>query len=306
MQRIRFATVLIAWGIVVSGNAEEGGTAHYLPGSMSSFMDGVSPEETFLVRYQSIWYQGEIAIAMTMAGLSIAGNVDAETWANGLTLFWRPPMEISDGWSYALSATIPVIHVQVEADVLTPQGIVPRSDSLTGPGDIVLQPLMLNYSVNPDFNINTRLSVYAPTGDYEPGRLANTGKNYWTFEPKVGFTYFGQKNGREASIFTGAAFNTENPDTDYETGTQMTVDGTLAQHLPLWNGLAGVGISGYCCDQVEGDSGSPDFLGAFRGRTAGFGPAISFVKKTSSFDLLTELKWLHEAETRNRLQVDYV
>lgn len=65
------------------------------------------------------------------------------------------------------------------------------------------------------------------------------------FSPILGFLYFGQKNGFEASVFTGFDSNTENEDTDYLSGTQFHVDGTLAQHLPLLGGLAGVGVSGY-------------------------------------------------------------
>ena len=103
------------------------------------------------------------------------------------------------------------------------------------------------------FQLGVRISGlagYAPTGDYEVGRLANTGKNFWTIEPTLGLMYFGQKNGIEASVFFGADFNTENPDTDYKSGTQLHVDGTLAQHFPLFGGLAGVGVNGFWYEQV--------------------------------------------------------
>jgi hypothetical protein len=57
--------------------------------------------------------------------------------------------------------------------------------------------------------------------------------------------YFGQKNGIEVSVITGFDFNTDNPDTDYKSGQQVHVDGTLAQHFPLAGGLAGGGVSAY-------------------------------------------------------------
>ena len=66
----------------------------------------------------------------------------------------------------------------------------------------------------------------------KPGRLANTGKRVLNFKPTVGFMYFGQKNGIEASTFVGVDFNRTNPDTDYKSGTQIHVDGTFAQHFP--------------------------------------------------------------------------
>lgn len=115
-----------------------------------------------------------------------------------------------------------------------------RSDSESGLGDILLFPLMLNYAVSPDLNVNFRVGLYAPTGDYEVGRLANTGKNFWIVEPTLGVIYFGQKNGRVASLFLGVDFNEENPDTEYKSGTQVHLDGTLAQHFQLVGGTGGM------------------------------------------------------------------
>lgn len=147
--------------------------------------------------------------------------------------------------------------------------------------------------------------IYAPTGRYEVGRLANTGKNLWTIEPAVGVMYFGQKNGREASLFLGADFNFENDDTEYQTGTQLHLDGTLAQHFPMGGGLLGVGVNGYWHEQVEGDSGDGATFGDFKGRTAGLGPVLSYAGKIGDTDLIAEIKWLHEFEKKNRLEGDY-
>ena len=72
-----------------------------------------------------------------------------------------------------------------------------------------------------------------PTDDYKVDRLANTGKNFWTFEPTVDLMFLGKENGIEGSLFFGVDFNTENPDTDYKSGLQMHLNGTLAQHFPL-------------------------------------------------------------------------
>jgi hypothetical protein len=65
-------------------------------------------------------------------------------------------------------------------------------------------------------------------------------------------------------------------------------------------------VSGYYYQQVSGDSGSGATLGAFKGRTTGLGPALSYAQKASGHDTIVELKWLHEVETKNRLQGDVV
>ncbi|MGB3119507.1 MAG: transporter [Verrucomicrobiales bacterium] len=301
----RILSGLLVCSLSTALRGEEGGSGHYLPGSMSSFIDAVPPKETFIVRYNLLYYEGvrDIkSLPLPIAGLDAAG-VNASSWANGLTFLWRPPVDLgSDRLSYALSATIPVVSMDVSAQV----GPINRSDSLDALGDIVLMPLMFNYQFSEDLNASARLGIYAPTGDYEVGRLANTGKNFWTFEPTVGLMYFGKENGIEVSLFNGVSLNTENEDTNYQSGAQFHVDGTLAQHFPIFGGFAGLGLNGYWYEQMVGDRGAGAFLGDFKGRTAGLGPVLSFAGKLGGLDMVTELKWLHEMETKNRLQGDYV
>jgi hypothetical protein len=295
-----------------AAHAEEGGSGHYLPGAIASFIDGVPLKETFITRLNVINYRGSMAVqkALPIAGVAAVG-ADASSWGYGLTLLWRPPLDLGERWSYAMSATIPYLNMDVTASVVAPlPGSLPagiaRASSVNGLGDAVLMPLMLNYNVDPDFNVNFRVGAYAPTGNYQVGRLANTGKNFWTIEPIVGLMYFGQKNGREASVFIGGDFNAENSDTHYKSGTQFHVDGTLAQHFPLGGGLAGAGLSAYYYQQVTGDSGSGATFGAFKGKTVGLGPVVSYVDKLGGHDVIYELKWLHETETQNRMKGDIV
>ena len=309
----RYALCVVAGLALLAGVAiaEEGGSGHYLPGSIASFVDGVPPQETFIARLNVLNYQGSVGanVPLPIGGLSALG-VDADSWAYGLTLAWRPPVDLGERWSYAMSATIPYVTLDVSVAASTTLGGVPlsagRSQRATGLGDIVLMPLMLNYNVNPDFNMNFRIGAYAPTGEYEVGRLANTGKNFWTVEPTFGLMYFGQKNGIEGSLFMGADFNQENPDTDYKSGTQFHLDGTLAQHFPLSGDLAGVGVSGYYYEQLNGDSGAGATFGDFKGKTVGAGPVLSYVSKIGGQDMIAELKWLHEFDTKNRLEGDTV
>ena len=308
------STLVAAIGLALlcgTAAAEEGGSGHYLPGSMASFIDSVPLTETFIARLNVVYYQGSVGARqrLPIAGLTALG-ASASSWAYGLTLLWRPPLDLGEGWSYAMSATIPALSMHVNADVTASLGgtsrTLARAGHTNGLGDVVLMPLMLNYNVHRDFNVNVRLGAYAPTGNYEVGRLANTGKNFWTIEPVLGLMYFGQKNGIEVSVFSGFDFNTENLDTDYKSGKQVHVDGTLAQHFPLAGGLAGGGASAYYYQQVTGDDGSGATLGAFKGMTTGLGPALSYAHKVGGHDTIVELKWLHELETQNRLQGDIV
>lgn len=287
--------------------AEEGGSGHYLPGSVASFIDGVPTSETFIVRLNGLDYLGSASVTQRLPFAGIAALAPkAEVWGAGVTLLWRPPIELGDHWSYAMSATIPYLGSNVSANLNASfanglSGGASRSSTVDALGDIVLMPLMLNYNVNSDFNVNFRVGIYAPTGSYEVGRLSNTGKNFWTTEPILGFVYFGQKNGIEAAAYLGSDFNTENNATHYRSGTQFHADGTLAQHFPWLGGVFGVGLSAYDYQQVTGDSGSGANLGSFMGESIGLGPVFSYIGKIAEHDTIWEVKWLHEVKTQNRL-----
>jgi hypothetical protein len=158
-----------------------------------------------------------------------------------------------------------------------------------------------------DLKSDVRLGIYAPTGDYDKGELANVGKNYWTFEPTVSLSYISSKIGLEVTAFAGMDFNTENHATDYQSGTQFHLDVTIAEHLPFLGGLIGIGANGYYYQQVTGDSSPLDeILGDFKGRTVGIGPVLSYITKIWGKDLVGELKWLPELDVKHRLDGDFI
>ena len=304
-----FPLVALAIGLLLqvstTAKAEEGGSGHYFPGSMASFMDGVAAEEAFIARLNVLSYDGSVDadVPIPIAGLA-ALDVDVESKALGFTVFWRPPFEIGGNWSYAASMTVPFVDLAVGADVAIPNDpsgrTVRRSDTDSGLGDILLFPVMLNYTFSPALSANFRLGIYAPTGDYEVGALANTGKNFWTIEPTAALMYLNPKTGIEASAFFGIDFNTENDDTNYKSGEQAHLEATLAQHFPLWGGGASGGITGFFYKQISGDSGSGANFGDFKAKATGIGPVISYSRKLSSSDFIAEFKWLHESGVEKR------
>ena len=312
--------VSVAFGIaLICGSrpalAEEGGSGHYFPGSISDFIDTVPPSPSFIVRYNQIYYSGSAGANRPIPiGGTTALGLEATSWGEGLTLVWRPSIDMGKHWSYAMSTTIPFMQISVSASAVVPIPTGGGSSTLTqvartgtrnGLGDMIVMPVMVNYLVNPNFSVNGRLAFYLPTGNYAVGRLANTGKNYTTTEPELGLQYFGQKNGREAVLYTGFDFNTINSATQYQSGTQFHLDGTLAQHFPLLKGLAGIGVNPFYYQQITGDSGSGATLGKFEGTTVGIGPVLSYIRpksKTGHVDFMADLKWLNEFYTKNRLQ----
>jgi hypothetical protein len=91
-----FAIIVVLGSALLPGfaTAVEGGSGHYLPGSMASFVDGVPLKETFIVRANVVNYNGNINAnkPIPIGGRTTLG-ADATSWAYGLSLLWRPPLE---------------------------------------------------------------------------------------------------------------------------------------------------------------------------------------------------------------------
>ena len=303
-------TLTLTASLLPALRAEEGGAGHYAPGATATAVDMLPGRETFAYANMFTYYGGDAGASKPLKfGGLLAANVDATLYADTSFLLYQTPWQ-KWGVGYAVGMAIPYAWVQIDASVqyTTPGGAtVTRraSDTQAGLGDIQLIPLMLGWT-NGDFKAGGNFSVYAPTGEYEAGRLANTGRNYWTFEPALNFSWLSSKIGTEVTHFAGLDFNTKNDATDYQSGTSLHLDGTIAQHLPLFGGFLGVGANGFYYQQISADSGSGATLGSFEGHTAGVGPVVNYVHKIGGHDFFVEAKWLPELETEKRTRGDFV
>lgn len=288
--------------------AEEGGSGHYLPGAFSSFIDELPGRPGLAAVNYFTYYNGsaDATHPLPLGGL-VAANLDATVYADTLGVIYETPLKLIGG-NVALGVAAPYIWLDVRGQVTLPGGgTVTRSDNADGIGDVELFPFMLGWTNGPNWKYDVRLPVYAPTGDYKSGRLANVGKNYWTFEPGASVSWLSTKIGTEATLFASFDISTKNNATDYQSGDVFHLDGTLAQHLPLLGGAIGVGANGFYYQQITGDSGSGAKLGGFEGRTVGVGPVISYATKIhGKTDLAFEVKWLPELDVQRRLKGDYV
>ncbi|WP_083651915.1 SphA family protein [Photobacterium proteolyticum] len=301
------------WSVVISSPvfAEEGGSGHYLPGYMASSIDLSLSNEAVLVRLIANSFEGTSGNSkLPMAG-QIVTEADIETDEVALDFRWSPADEFADGWVFNAGVTFPYISMRVSADIVDETGgqdTVSRRvvSEQSGLGDVVIQPLMFAHTINREWWGDYRLALYAPTGDYELGRLANTGKNYWTISPSLGFVHIEPAIGREFSVFGGIEFNSSNSDADYLTGTQAHIESTFVQNIILLGGFTGIGVSGYWYQQLTGDSGQGAVLGEMKSQAIGIGPVLSYRAKWHRTKLAAELKWLHDIEVSGRFEGDTI
>lgn len=285
-------------------HAEEGGAGHYVPGTMSTLIDLPPTKAGWVFETAYLHYSGEASASRSLpvAGL-VTGNLDATSDAFLLGGFYTFDQPVAGAW-YSVGAFVPWVWVEADATVFS--GNLSRQvfDNEDGIGDITLLPLLMGWKCG-DWQYDAALPIYAPTGEYEVGRLANPGRNYWTFDPTIGVSYNGATNGLNAALHTGFAINTENDDTDYQSGTVWHTELSVQQLLPVGPGFLGIGFNAFYYEQIEGDSGSGANLGDFKGMTTGIGPVVTYVLPVGENTLVGEVRWLPELDTERRLEGDY-
>ncbi|MFK5922655.1 MAG: transporter [Verrucomicrobiota bacterium] len=285
--------------------AEEGGAGHYIPGGVASLIDLPPTKGGWVLETMYLHYDGDASAAKTLpvAGV-LAGGLSATSDAVTVGSLYTFDQKFL-GAHYSLGAFLPYVWMDVSANVtLTGRSRI-RTDKADGIGDLLIIPAMMAWEIN-DWQINAMLPVYAPTGDYQVGRLANPGLNHWTFDPTVGGSYNNAKTGFNAALHTGFAFSTKNKDTNYRNGTIFHADTTVQQLLPLGKGFLGIGAEAFYYQQITGDSGSGARLGDNKASTVGLGPVLSYILPVGDNSLVAEVRWLTELETERRVKGDYI
>jgi len=290
--------------------AEQSGSGHYISGATASFIDAFPGQPGFGA--ENIFFYYNNANANASRGLPLGGNialnVDASAYADTSLIWYQAPLDILGG-SPVFAVAIPYVWAKVSAsgviDTRLGSTSPSRSDTANGIGDIEFWPVWLGWT-NGDFKYDVRCAVYAPSGEYNQSDLANVGLGYWTFEPELTFSWLSSKIGTEVSVFAGLDFNTKNTDADYQSGDIFHLDATVAQHLPLLGGFAGVGANGFYFKQFTGDSGSGAKLGSFMAESYGVGPVGSYTRKIGKTQLVFEAKWLPQMHVESTLKGNFI
>ena len=109
-----------------------------------------------------------------------------------------------------------------------------------------------------NFHWNVSVFGFAPTGDYSTRQLANASLNRWAVMPRFAATYFDPKSGWQMNGVAVYTINFENPDTNYDSGDILNLEGSILKNF----GPLGVGAVGYAMIQTTADSGEGARLGA--------------------------------------------
>jgi hypothetical protein len=175
-----------------------------------------------------------------------------------------------------------------------------RSTSNAGMGDVVIVPLTAGIHFSDTNNLAISTMIFAPTGQFRPGNLSNTGMGEWTIMPNLAHTYLWEKRGLEFDNFVGFDIYSQNTTTKYTSGTMFHWDGMVIQYLSK---RIGFGVIGSNLTQITNDKGPvAAVLHGFEGRAWGAGPMVLYVAKVEKPGVIVQLRWVNEFEVTNLLK----
>lgn len=282
MRKVAQAITLALAALPLAAAASEGGKSAY-PNGAEDFMVGAAPPPgNYFINYLLNYSADKLNDG---GGNNMIPGFDLNVWADVMRFIHISNYKIL-GANWGWHVFVPVLSV----DVTIPG---PPESKKSGLGDILFSPLILSWHYSKNLHTVAALDIYAPTGSYDQYRIANTGLNYWTFQPVYAVSYISDQ-GWEASAKFMYDFNTENDDTNYKSGQALHVDYTVAKHFPGW----ALGVGGYYFTQTTGDSGSGAPPGGYKGKAFAVGPQVMFdVGKVKAI-----FKYQWETDTENRPQ----
>lgn len=276
--------LLTSLAIIAPAHATQGGGGAY-PNGAEDFMSGaLPPPGTYLLNYMEYYSADRLN---DNKGNQMMPGFKLNVFAEVLRVVHVTNQQVLGG-SWGMHLFLPLVYM--DATVTIPSK---KSDHQTGFGDMIIDPFILGWH-GKNWHVATGVDFYLPTGSYDKNRLANIGRNYWTFEPVLAGTYI-TDSGFELSGKLMYDFNTKNSDLDYLSGQEFHLDYAVGQKLGDFN----IGMAGYFYQQTTDDEQNGKkvaFNDGNKGRVFAVGPALKYQVKNMSFSL----KYLFETVVENR------
>jgi hypothetical protein len=237
-----------------------------------------------------------------VVGGNLVAGLKANVDADFATAIWVPTTDLAGG-IFALGVVLPLGRpdVDVSAVLTGPRGNsfnASVSDAKNVMGDPLLTGLW-GWKTG-DLHIQASTFVNIPIGQYRKDEFANLAFHRWAVDASLAATWRNETSGWDVSGKAGFTFNGKNDYTDYDTGTEFHVEGSVEKII---SPALSLGVQGYYFDQVTDDSGSGAKLGSFRGRVGGVGVTGAFnFKIMDKIPATLRLHALTEFDARNRLE----
>ena len=292
------AQALSMYGVTVPSRADESGASAWLPGQFASFA-AVPGDPGFT--FETIYYQRGASAGANRTfpiGANLAAGYDISEQYLYLTPSYAFAQPVLHGQLIlGLTFTVARADTSVTAVLTGPGGgalSASRGDTMTGFGDLY-PTASLKWAVG-EHNFMTYTMLSAPTGQYDPNRIAGLSLGHWAIDGGLGYTYEGE-SGFEASVTAGMTYNFINPYTQYQSGIDGHID-LAASYSP--NEAVYFGPVGYYYNQISPDTGPGARLGGFKSTVAGAGAQFGYALALGGVAVDLNLRGYKEFDAQNR------
>lgn len=294
LSRVLIAGVLGACMPPAVMATEGGGTSKAL--GVDTVMSGVMPPPGMRLTTYAAYYTANET--MDGNGDPRPGITNFDLKAEALTFRLQYVWPGAQLWGAAIETRVGAsayVHADLSFDVLTPIGPVHRQGQASGYGDMLLGPALLGWHGDRVHQI-AGVEFFLPTGEFNASQLANAGRGYYAAGPAYFLTWFSTDE-TEVSVSSIYLYNWKNPDTQYQSGQELSIDYGLGYALAP---ALQTGLSGYLYKQVTDDKLNGQAVpGGNKGRVFAVGP---FIRYHPSPDWGITFKWQWETQAENRPQ----
>ncbi|WP_277185220.1 transporter [Caballeronia sp. BR00000012568055] len=300
IRRIAIAVALAGACCTQPVFATEGGLGRPVAGtSVLSGVGVVPPEEVWIASIEELYLDGSISGSRQVpvggrSSIGLNGEVAftlatlVRTWGN------------FGGWSLASGFTLPYVWELARGTFAVGQRTATTSDRASNLYDLYFTPILAGWHFSQTDHIALSFNIWAPTGNYEAGALANPSLNTWTFVPQIAYTHLMPKYGLEFDAVMGFQFYTRNSATNYQNAPLFTLD---VMGLKKFANGWGAGIVMGTVQQLGKDTGPiPDRLDGFVGHDFTVGPILTYgMKVAGKAPLSMSIRWVPSVTSTNRL-----
>ena len=288
--KVRLRLSIIALSLTLFGSiattavAVEGGLGRPISGAaITPYAGLVPPEPGLAATLGEAYYSGSISGPIPLGNFNLQVGIDMVASFTPIAVSYIWPTAGKE-WNFASAISFPLCYVEVEADVSLGPLSARKTDHNFGLFDLAFTPLIASYHISQTDHFAFSFTFWAPTGEYDPNRLATLSLNNWTFIPGIAYTKIFPKQNVELTGIWQVQFYTENPATNYQNGVLSDLE---AMVIKRFKGGAGIGVIGGWLDQLNDDSGpTADQFHGFSGRAFGVGPIVTYTTKIGKKSLL--------------------
>ena len=232
---------------------------------------------------------------------NVVTGLKATILADFATVLWVPSTDFAGG-TLALGGTFVVGRPDVGVSaILTGPGGGQVSISAKDDAWVVSDPAVrasLGWALDSKTHLATTATINVPVGHYREGRLANLAFHRSIVDLSAALTWNDPSSGLDVSGKAGLTFNGRNDFTEYNTGTELHLEGSIER---AFSKAFSAGIQAYHLQQVSGDSGDGAVLGSFKGRVSGVGATAQYGFAVGKVPVSLRARLFKEFGEKNRL-----